>query len=834
MKLIVLSIFSMLIIGTTYSQITLIPDANFEQVLINNGIDSDGLVNGQMTTTDALGTTFFDASNANINDFTGIEAFVNLTGVDIFNNPITTLDLSQNVNLTYIDASNCQLSSFNFPTLTSMQEFYLDSNPFVSFQPSIYPAMKRLAIANSNISSLDLSLNSSLTHLYAVNTPITSVDLRNGNNASIISVICTSTLPGCFLVDDANAAYISSWNTGSLYVVNNELECNSSLSPVLIPDANFEQALIDLGFDTDNTINGQMGALDANTIANLTIPNKNINDLTGVESFANLSSLICNGNNLTALDLSNNSSLGNLNCSQNQLASLNLSGLSQLTQLQVNENSLTTLEVSQLTNLINLICNDNNLTALDLTNCTLLGSLQCQNNSIASLDLSNNSSLNACYAYANALTSINVNGLSQLQILEIANNQLASLDLSTCVALTTINAASNQISTPVDLSISTGLVLFNFYNNDLSSIDLRNGNNANITSAIVSDNPSLTCVFVDDASAIYLSTWNVGLGVLVNDDTECNALQDPLFIPDVNFEQSLIDQGYDTDNTINGQIKIIDALQVTQLDVNSLSISDLTGIEGFKNITILNCSMNEISSIDLSNNIDLISLNVSDNLLSSLDLSGLNQLVILYLWQNNITTIDLSNQNNLINLVASNNQLMALDLSTNTHLETVKFANNLLENIDLTLNPNLTEVDGSYNQLHYVDLRNGNNANLTVVNLDNNVDLTCIFVDDENAAYLTTWAVAPMAEFMNNESQCTYLGLNKLVNIISAYPNPVNDILTITVQKPTTFEIVSLDGKIIHSGSLIVGENLIDMMMIPTGIYILKTDSNSSIKVVKN
>ena len=103
---------------------------------------------------------------------------------------------------------------------------------------------------------------------------------------------------------------------------------------------------------------------------------------------------------------------------------------------------------------------------------------------------------------------------------------------------------------------------------------------------------------------------------------------------------------------------------------------------------------------------------------------------------------------------------------------------------------------------------------VTNVDFDENTNLSCIFVDDEAASYLSSWIIAPMAEFMNNESQCTYLGLNKLVNIISAYPNPVNDLLTITVQESTTFEMVSLDGKKVLSGSLIVGENLIDIITV--------------------
>ncbi|SEI00636.1 hypothetical protein SAMN02927937_02688, partial [Paenimyroides aquimaris] len=37
----------------TRAQVTLIPDATFEQLLVNMNIDSDGIINGQILTSDA-------------------------------------------------------------------------------------------------------------------------------------------------------------------------------------------------------------------------------------------------------------------------------------------------------------------------------------------------------------------------------------------------------------------------------------------------------------------------------------------------------------------------------------------------------------------------------------------------------------------------------------------------------------------------------------------------------------------------------------------------------------------------------------------------------------
>ena len=91
----------------------------------------------------------------------------------------------------------------------------------------------------------------------------------------------------------------------------------------MIPDANFEQELINLGYDT-GTPNGSVPTANIDTVTGLELGNLNISDLTGIEDFTDLIYLECEGNNLITLDLSNNPNLESLHCSENQLRCLNL------------------------------------------------------------------------------------------------------------------------------------------------------------------------------------------------------------------------------------------------------------------------------------------------------------------------------------------------------------------------------------------------------------------------------------------------------------------------------------------------------------------------------
>ena len=89
-----------------------------------------------------------------------------------------------------------------------------------------------------------------------------------------------------------------------------------------VPDSNFEQALLNLGYDF--VIDGVVETSAIDTITELYINNKNIADLTGIEDFITLKSLFCYNNNLSILNLSNNTQLFEVSCSGNNLISIDL------------------------------------------------------------------------------------------------------------------------------------------------------------------------------------------------------------------------------------------------------------------------------------------------------------------------------------------------------------------------------------------------------------------------------------------------------------------------------------------------------------------------------
>ena len=92
-----------------------------------------------------------------------------------------------------------------------------------------------------------------------------------------------------------------------------------------------------------------------------------ITSLKGIEYFTALTSLDCSYQDLTELDLSQNTGLTSVLCYGNQLTELDLSANTQLIELDCSSNEITHLDVSRNHNLEKLSCYHNRLTSLDLS-----------------------------------------------------------------------------------------------------------------------------------------------------------------------------------------------------------------------------------------------------------------------------------------------------------------------------------------------------------------------------------------------------------------------------------------------------------------------------------
>ena len=234
------------------------------------------------------------------------------------------------------------------------------------------------------------------------------------------------------------------------------------------PDVNF-CSFVKTNFDRDG--DGYLNPGEILSVSEINCQKNNIRNLTGIEYFRVLKNLNCSENQLTSLDVSQNTMLGNLHCSDNQLTSLDISRNMKLTWLNCHNNQLTSLDISKNTALQWLNCFNNKLTTLDISKNTALQWLNCSDNQLNTLDVSKNTSLLRIICINNGLTSLDVSQNTSLTWLDFSDNQLTSIDISQNMSLQFLYCYNNQL-TSLDVSRNTGLIKLECYNNQLTSLDV--------------------------------------------------------------------------------------------------------------------------------------------------------------------------------------------------------------------------------------------------------------------------------------------------------------------------------------------------------------------------
>ena len=440
-----------------------------------------------------------------------------------------------------------------------------------------------------------------------------------------------------------------------------------SYGPVYITDANvpdktFREYLLKQ-FDKDG--NGVLTPAERYAVTEIDVENKYISNLSGLQFFPNLKVLNCSHNRLTKLDVSKNTVLQELVCWENQLTSLDVSQNTALQELACFENQLTSLDVSQNPALQKLNCGHNRLTSLDVSKNTELTYLKCSYNRLTELDVSKNTELTYLDCGYNRLTELDVSQNTKLTALYFVSNKITSLQADNCTNLTVIFTGSNKYKVEVykktrilDPSILPG-------NFDISRVRNLKG---------ATQNADGTLTVQEGVGKVTYEYRCVGeiyrpfiLNVTVTDDPNAGIVPpvtppsgggdsiaiDASNFPDPDF-RNYVKAEFDKDN--NNSLSESERKTATVINVKDKLIETLEGIEFFPNLKELDCSINQLSRLDVSQNTALEKLDCSTNQLASLNLSKNAKLKYLYCSQNELTSLDVS-QTAVTTLNASDNKI---------------------------------------------------------------------------------------------------------------------------------------------------------------------------------
>ncbi|MFV0395570.1 MAG: hypothetical protein ACK5LC_14490 [Coprobacillaceae bacterium] len=136
------------------------------------------------------------------------------------------------------------------------------------------------------------------------------------------------------------------------------------------------------------------------------------------------------------------------------------------------------------------------------------------------------------------------------------------------------------------------------------------------------------------------------------------------------------------------------------------------------NLITLYAEDNKITNIDTSNNLELGVLGITNNQVSSLDVTNNPKLSAIYADNNKLTSLDISSNTNLYQLFVRGNALTALDVSNHNILEYIYFDNTNLISLNL--------FDKSYQLMGGLLLENRKLNTITLTNGSTSFDLKAL------------------------------------------------------------------------------------------------------------
>lgn len=313
------------------------------------------------------------------------------------------------------------------------------------------------------------------------------------------------------------------------------------------------------------------------------------------------------------------------------------------------------------------------------------------------------------------------------------------------------------------------------------------------------------------------------------------AVSQNVYIPNITFKNYLLNNPAINTNA-DAEIQITEASSFSDtINVSDMHITDLTGIEAFTSLTYLNCSANDLTSLNVSTNTALRVLYCFFNSLTDLNVNTNTSLVELVCDNNLLTSLDVSANTSLNILRCSNNELTSLDVSGNTALTLLRCSNNQIGSLDISNNSNLFQLHCHINQLTSLNAKNGNNTSLLVFFATYNPDLTCIQVD--NAAWSdTNWLSVDSIVVFSENCNTGLAEENNQTQTINIYPNPAStnfSIVTNLLSSSTVLtEIKNILGQTVYSyneKSMSGAYKKIIDINLGQGIYFLTLQTNQGL-----
>ncbi len=487
-----------------HAQNVFIPDPILKAELLQKADDNN---DGEIQVVEAESIDGLWLTDEGVEDFTGLEAFVNLedlrlwTGdqvssidlsalsklkefsvlrggfntiifpdqsllqvIDLNDCPITSFDFNKHDSLRIFECSDCLIPSLINVSHDRLEELNLSSiDAFTRFDNNNFPNLTRINFNwNSNVSSID---NNVLPEL---------LDFSLGNVSDGLTSFSENVIPKIEELDFSLSfdAKLISFENNTLSNLRNLILDGQNSIALETEFLNSLDSLRKLSLRYTDIVTFNMYGLEK--LEELDLSNSSLEQLN-ITNAHSLIKLILNGTNLTKIpDLEEEifQNLEILNIGECLLPEFTLEGLSSLRELYFSNNriDLSTVELSNLPSLEFLKLSGNSLDSLVLMNFPNLKSLDCGSNDLFKLRLIGLDSLEVLRCVRNDLQELFLEELPNLAYLDCWENELQSLSVENLEHLVDLNCSNNQIAT---LSINNpNLTELNCEENELINLDL--------------------------------------------------------------------------------------------------------------------------------------------------------------------------------------------------------------------------------------------------------------------------------------------------------------------------------------------------------------------------
>ncbi len=290
-------------------------------------------------------------------------------------------------------------------------------------------------------------------------------------------------------------------------------------------------------------------------------------------------------------------------------------------------------------------------------------------------------------------------------------------------------------------------------------------------------------------------------------------------------------------------------LKTLNLELNSrveklnCSGNQLTGLwldPRGNSLKYLTCSVNELTALDLSKSPELTELSCSSNKLTSLDLSANKKLQKIVAQTNALTTLDTRNLPELTHLYLwANHDLKSIDVSKNTKLEILSAAHGKLTSLDVSNNRKLVELYVYNNQLTALDVRSNYmlkklgcyENQITALDLSSNVSLEDLGVNDNPITELNLHPLSNLQKLSCSAMKLKKLDVSRCPKLRRLYCND-NQIETLDLRSNKKLETLQCQNNRLSWLNLSSNTELDTRYVDCSGnIYDIKVDENLQYKV---